>query len=293
VNGLPGQIVTPLTDGTRRTSAARSTEVSVRGIAARVVKGRTGIERTAPQAETHIVAGPRDSFAHDAGSSAGSGAGSSAAPRRHASAAEDETRHELLKLIQRLFLPVGTSTEGVRSVMFAAPEPTRDGETTSVLAAETLAAFTGRTVCLVDANLRDPFLHRRFTVANEVGFADLLAGTHTPAAVSTQIARTLWLVPSGQRRLSAEVESGARQRAVAHLLSTFDFVLFAACSLGIRADAIDLAQSVDGVVLILDHAATRRDIARKSVEVLQAADARVSGVVLKSRGPSSFGPWRR
>lgn len=285
MSSTPNQAVTPLTDGTRRTTTSRGTGVSVRAIAARVVNARTGIERTASQPEAHIVADAREAFAHEAGSNQGSS--------RHAASADDPTRHELLKLVQRLFLPVGTTTEGVRSVMFATPEPTRDGDTTSVLAAETLAAFTGRTVCLVDANVRDPFLHRRFSTANDVGWSDLLADTHTPAAVSTQVARTLWLVPSGQRRPDADVQSGARQRAVAHLLSTFDFVLFAACSLGIRAEAIELAQSVDGVVLVLDHAATRRDTARNSVETLQAADARVSGVVLKSRGPSSFGPWRR
>ena len=81
-----------------------------------------------------------------------------------------DAQYEVLKLVQSLFLPLGTSTDGLRSVMFAAPESSQHSETTSAVTAETLAAHTGRTVCLVDANVRDPFLHRHFCVGNSIGF---------------------------------------------------------------------------------------------------------------------------
>ena len=75
-------------------------------------------------------------------------------------------------------------------------------------------------------------------------------------------------------------------------LGVFDFVLFGACSLGSEPDAIQLALSVDGVVLVVDHDRTRRDAARRSVDVLQAAQARVVGVVFRRRGSSPSSPWR-
>ena len=213
----------------------------------------------------------------------------SAAPARR----DDRAPHEALKLVQSLFLPLGTSTDGLRSVMFAAPESGQHSETTSALTAETLAAHTGRTVCLVDANLRDPFLHRHFSVGNSSGFFDVLSGTHGAASVAVPVASKLWLVPAGLRRpRQAPVQNGLAS-AVADLLATFEFVLFGACSLGSQPDAIQLALAVDGVVLVVDHERTRRDAARRSVDALQAAHARVLGVVLRSRGPSATGPWRR
>ena len=271
--------------GVARPSSTRTSELVGRRTSVGSTTSRTDIERRVLSDGDLAVATPSASFGHD--NVPGE------RPRLPDGAADSETRHELLKLVQRLFLPVGTSTEGARVVMFAAPEPIRDAETTSVFAAETLAAFTGRMVCLVDANIRDPFLHRRFTVGNAVGFSDLLAGTHTVPEVSTQIARALWLVPAGPRRSSQEGEPGMRTRAVADLVATFDFVLIAACSLGLDADAIELARSVDGVVLVVDHATTRRDAARRGVDALRAANVRVSGVVLKRRQPSAFGFWRR
>ena len=276
-----GTSVVPIAGVTRPT---RSTEVA-RGSVDDMTNSRNDLERRALPGGGRLVATPSASFGHDHVAGERS--------RMPDGASENETRHELLKLVQRLFLPVGTSTEGARVVLFAAPEPVRDADTTSVVAGETLAAFTGRMVCLVDANIRDPFLHRRFTVGNAAGFSDLLAGTHTVPEVSTQVARALWLVPAGPRRSSSEIEPGARTRAVADLVASFDFVLIAACSLGIDADTIELARSVDGVVLVVDHATTRRDAARRSVDALRAADVRVSGVVLKRRPPSAFGPWRR
>ncbi|MEQ1907324.1 MAG: hypothetical protein ABMA15_00775 [Vicinamibacterales bacterium] len=204
-----------------------------------------------------------------------------------------DAQHEVLKLVQSLFLPLGSSTDGLRSVMFAAPESSQHSETTSALTAETLAAHTGRTVCLVDANVRAPFLHRHFRVGNSIGFSDVLSGTRAATSVAVPVASKLWLVPAGLRRpRQAPVQDGL-SRAVADLLSTFDFVLFGACSLGSQPDAIQLALLVDGVVLVVDHERTRRDAARRSVDVLQAAQARVLGVVLRSRGPSGTGPWRR
>jgi Mrp family chromosome partitioning ATPase len=148
-------------------------------------------------------------------------------------------------------------------------------------------------VCLVDANLRDPFLHRHFSVGNSIGFSDVLSGTHAAASVAVPVASKLWLVPAGLRRpRQAPVQDGL-SRGVADLLAAFDFVLFGACSLGSQPDAIQLALSVDGVVLVVDHERTRRDAARRSIDALQAAHARVLGVVFRSRRPSDSGPWRR
>lgn len=206
---------------------------------------------------------------------------------------DPSAQHEVLKLVQTLFLPVGTSTDGLRSVMFAAPEASPDSEMTSASTAETLAMHTTGTVCLVDANLRDPSLHRHFSVGNATGFADALNGTRRAPAVAVQVAAKLWLVPAGMRRSRQDASQDRLSGAVADLLAAFDFVIVGACSLGAQPDAIHLALSVDGVVLVIDHERTRRDAARRSVDALQAAQARVLGVVFRSRSHAPSGSWRR
>jgi capsular exopolysaccharide synthesis family protein len=54
------------------------------------------------------------------------------------------------------------------------------------------------------------------------------------------------------------------------------------------ADAVVLAQLVDGVLLVLDAGETRRDVAQRAVESLRQVDANLIGVVL-NRVPSRRG----
>lgn len=286
MTGAPGTSVVPLSRTTPRRPDTASTEVSVRQPTLGVPRGGGLAEGRAQPSDARVVAMRRL-----AGSAYDRAAGSAAASPR--SVDDHDAQHEILRLVQHLFLPVGTSPDGMRSVMFAAPDATQQSETTSALTAETLAAHTGRTVCLVDANVRDPFLHRHFRVGNSVGFSDLVCGTQVAAGVAVQVASNLWIVPAGPRRPRQAPLHDGLPRGVADLLATFDFVLFGACSLGAQPDAMQLAVSVDGVVLVADYEKTRRDAARRSVEVLQAANAHVLGVVFRRRGPSAFGRWRR
>jgi protein-tyrosine kinase len=231
------------------------------------------------------VAWPSDTVAAGGVTAGGVAAGESPPPRT----AERGTRHEfeLVKLVQRVFLPVGASADASRSVLFTTPVPSRHAETTSTVTAEVLAAHTGRTVCLVDANGRDPFLHRRFGIENSRGLSDVLSGNRPASTVAVQLASRLWLVPAGPRLAHGTPSVEVLHRGMANLLATFDFVLLGACSLGVQPDAVQLALAVDGVVLVVDATSTRRDAARRAVETLQASHARVLGVIVRHKRPAA------
>ncbi len=203
---------------------------------------------------------------------------------------EAGTQSELRALVQRVFLPVGTATDGDRSVVFLSPDGD-SAERSSLSVAEALAHHTQRSVSIVDANLRAPVLHRHFALGNALGFADMLGDTCTVRTVSTLIAPAVWAVTAGQRRPGESAEPGAYARALARLLDAFDFVIVAAASLGVRSEALELARAADGAVLVVDQQTTRRDTARRSVAVLRAADVRLRGVVF--RPAPVDGPRRR
>lgn len=215
-------------------------------------------------------------------SRASSARGLQAGPRRVSAASPSlDAQLELLKLVQQIFLPVGTTADGLRSVVFTTPAPSHEAEATSAGTAKLLAERTERTVCLVDANLREPFLHRRFGAQNATGLSDILAAAKPAAAVAVKVAPQLWLVPAGQRSNHSSPAPDDWRRGVASLLATFDFVLFAASSLGASSDGVPLATAVDGVVLLIETDATRQDAARRAVDTLREANARLLGVVVR------------
>ncbi len=79
----------------------------------------------------------------------------------------------------------------------------------------------------------------------------------------------------------AELLGSARMREVLAVLgAAVDIVILDSPPVLAMSDAVILAAQVDGVLLVLDAMATRRDLARRALANLQQVQARVVGVVL-------------
>jgi len=92
----------------------------------------------------------------------------------------------------------------------------------------------------------------------------------------------LWVLTSGPLPPNpAELLGSARARElIAQLLERADVLVFDSPPIVALADAAILSTQTDGVLLVLDAASTRRDVARRAVEALRRVNARVLGVVL-------------
>jgi hypothetical protein len=64
---------------------------------------------------------------------------------------------------------------------------------------------------------------------------------------------------------------------------SFDFILLDCSSLSASADAVMLASSVDGVVVVVEADRTRKDKVRKSISTIQNAEGNFLGCVLNKR----------
>jgi Mrp family chromosome partitioning ATPase len=92
-------------------------------------------------------------------------------------------------------------------------------------------------------------------------------------------------MPAGSSGVPAEtVLSSERLRArLTDLRREFDYVLIGAPPVNLFAETLVLGQIADGLVLVVQANATRRDAARKAKESLQDANVRVLGAVLDNR----------
>lgn len=192
-------------------------------------------------------------------------------------------REELLALAQRLFLATdGKADTGPRQVVFCGID---EAEGTSVLCAQlgrTLASQVASQICLVDANVRAPSLHRLLEVERSDN------QTSPPATAQTQllqqIASNLWLI-SGHLATNGGVTASLDQvrSQIKELPPEFAYVVISAPPVGMYSDAVLLGQRADGVVLVLEANSTRRVAARKAKQALEAANVRVLGTVLNNR----------
>lgn len=197
---------------------------------------------------------------------------------------EGTQRDEMFKLVQRVFLTPGAGRG--RMVVVSGVESGNGCSWICARMAEVLASQVSGTVCVVDANLRAPGLHREFNVPNHYGLTDALQVTEPIRRFVTSLTRpNLWLLSCG-----AEVEgmqtmlSSDRMRALLpELQREFDYVLIDAPPMESGDDAIVLGRNAEGIVLVLRAHASRREKARNAVRNLETSNVRVLGAVLNQR----------
>ena len=77
--------------------------------------------------------------------------------------------------------------------------------------------------------------------------------------------------------------SGGLRQRLTELRSQFDYVLIDVAPTNTCNDGIVLGSSSDGIVLVLKANSTRRDIARKALQELRAANLPILGAILNQR----------
>lgn len=197
---------------------------------------------------------------------------------------EQLAQEETLRLVQRIFLnPEGLAA---KVVMFAGVDAGSGCSGVCAAAARILASNTHNTVCLLEANLRKPTLPQLFGVSNHFGLSDALQGDGRIREYVKPVGpNNLWLLSCGAETEQTPklLNSTRMKERIAELRREFDYILVDVPALAEYADATALAGLMDGVVVVLEANATRREAASQAVDRLRAAQAKVLGAVLNKR----------
>jgi len=192
---------------------------------------------------------------------------------------------EVLKLVQRVFR--SPNPESPRVVVFSAVGHGDGCSWISANAAMTLAAQTTASICVVDANLRTPSLHRYFNLENRAGLAEAIAQPGPVRTFAQQISGSnLWVLTCGQLAPQAPatpLSSEKLRTRMAELRAEFDYVMVDTAPANLYADAAVLGRLADGIILVLHSNATRREAAIQAKESFEAANVKLLGAVLNKR----------
>lgn len=175
---------------------------------------------------------------------------------------------------------------GAKTILFST---VTTGEGDSMAAVNTAAslAYAGKKVILVDCDMRRPVLHEIFRV-DVFGLTNVIIQDREVAEMlqDTDIAG-LKVLSSGSVPVGpVELLSNPKLREVLETLKTMaDYVCIVCAPLIIRSsnilsDACIVASKVDGVILVIDSRSVKTQTAKKAVELLNGARAKVIGTVL-------------
>jgi capsular exopolysaccharide synthesis family protein len=158
-----------------------------------------------------------------------------------------------------------------------------EGKSTTTANLGVTLAQAGKTVLMLDCDLRGPRLHRIFDVSNSRGLVDILAAGDKIEEVWLEPTPRLKLICAGPTPPNPAELLSSRRLAdfLAEMRRRFDYVLLDTPPVGVSDSAV-LAANGDGVLLVLDSQSTRKGPLREALRTLRGVGANVLGTVLNN-----------
>ena len=182
----------------------------------------------------------------------------------------------------RTALQFSTERGVPRILLVASPSPSEGKSTTALTLARNFSQM-GKKILLIEADLRNPSLHRMIAGVSEKGLSNLLAGSSTlhDAVIPGNAGEPDVLLAGPLPPNPAELLAGLRLRVLFDVaLKSYDQIILDGPPVMGIADSPLLAHVGDSTLLIIQSAGTRIRDAQNAIKRLLAARTRLLGVVL-------------
>ena len=176
---------------------------------------------------------------------------------------------------------MGVDSE-IKRIMFTSAGP-KEGKTTTVANLAVSMAQAGKSVLVIDADLRNSTQHKLFGLDNSGGLSVALCENQDyqsyirDTVVSGLMVLTGGPIPPNPAEL---VGSERMKRLIEETSKQFDIVLIDTPPIIAVTDAAIIAQEVDGVILVLASGEVNKEYAQRAKKLLDKVGARILGAVL-------------
>ena len=158
-----------------------------------------------------------------------------------------------------------------------------DGKSMTAANLAVVLTQAGKSVLLIDCDMRNPTVHKNFNLSNKVGLSSCISmGTALSDAVQKTSIEGLYALtggvipPNPSELLGSEQMKNVLQRAK----EQYDYVLIDTPPVMPVTDALIVSRFVDGMILVIASAEVKVEMARDVKNQLVNAGANILGVVL-------------
>lgn len=158
-----------------------------------------------------------------------------------------------------------------------------EGKSTTIANLAVVLTQAGKSVLLIDCDMRNPTVHKNFNLSNKVGLSSCISmGTALSDAVQKTSIEGLYALtggvipPNPSELLGSEQIKNVLQRAK----EQYDYVLIDTPPVMPVTDALIVSRFVDGMILVIASAEVKVEMARDVKNQLVNAGANILGVVL-------------
>ncbi len=185
-----------------------------------------------------------------------------------------------------------STAQGVPASLSLTSARSSEGKSTLAWALAREFALAGKTVALVDADMRAPMVHRLTGLSNKTGLSQLLAGQADIAGVIHKSAIPgLSVIPSGPLPPDPTLLLDGRRLAdvIAALKAGHDLVLVDGPPVLGLADALQIAANTAATILVIEAADTRLANLKTALARLRATHTHPIGAILSRFDAKKYG----
>ena len=176
-----------------------------------------------------------------------------------------------------------STSNGAPRTMAITSSQAREGKSVTAMALARGLASVGASVLLIDADMRNPSVHRSLGIPTGKGLSNLLTGhANLDEVVHKTEVRGLSIVTAGPIPPNpAELLAGdGLSRTLNAAAETFDHVIFDSPPILGLADAPLIARATEGTIFVIEAGRTRSSQARHALDRILAVRAHILGAVL-------------
>lgn len=160
-----------------------------------------------------------------------------------------------------------------------------EGKSLTLFNLACVCAQAGKTVLVIDSDMRRPTQHKMFKVPNQHGLADILLGKMTVDEVILKgIVPHIDFIPSGKLPSVSHGALNAQclRDIIGQVRTRYDYVFFDSPPIMGVSDASILSSEVDGVLLVIQHRSYPRAVSGRAKAMIENAGGNLVGVVLNN-----------
>ena len=184
-----------------------------------------------------------------------------------------------------------TATQGHGRLLVITSTDPSEGKTTVSANVAVALAEEGKSVLLIDADLRHPSVAHKLGIEGHVGLSHVLSRQASPADVIQKYWKpNLHIMPAGKRPANASIllNSDLMKEMVEQALTQYDYVIIDTAPLSVAGDATVFGRMAGGLVLVTGKGVVEKKELENTATALQAAEVPILGFIFNFADPKKI-----
>lgn len=184
-----------------------------------------------------------------------------------------------------------TATEGHGRLLVVTSTDPSEGKTTVSSNVAVALAEEGKSVLLIDADLRHPSVAHKLGIEGHVGLSHVLSRQASPADVIQKYWKpNLHILPAGKRPANASIllNSDLMREMVEQALTQYNYVIIDTAPLSVASDAVVFGRMAGGLVLVTGKDVVEKKELANTATALKTAKVPVLGYIFNFADPKKL-----